>query len=252
VQGIVPLKENDIHLGDSFKLLKRVEPESVRLLLTDPPYNVTQENNLRTMGRRGIDFEWDGDFDQVGWLHLGVRTLMPWGSIIIFNDWKNLGQIAEALRVLGMEVKRCFQWYKSNPMPRNTKRLPVQRCEYALWAVKPSTQRPKWVFNPDPSKGYEDGIFSYPIQKDPLHKTKKPDDMFEEIIRMFSEPDDLILDPFSGTGTLAIAADRAGRRHISMELDVLFYYYAKVCLERDRKRRLNEAASRASKKELHV
>lgn len=255
------MQDNRIYQGDALKLLKRVKPGSVRLLLTDTPYNISRKNNFHTMGRRGIEFSWDGGFDQTGWLRFGVDTLMPWGSIVVFNDWKNLGQIAEGLRILGMKVCRPFKWYKTNPKPANIKRVPVQRCEYAVWAVKPSKQKPTWVFNPDlgptkgfkgSKKGYEDGFFFHPIQIDPLHKTKKPDALFEEIIRLLSNPGELVLDPFCGTGTLAVAAERAGRRHISFELDPLYYAWANVLLRRDREKRKDGAGRNKKRKKLHI
>lgn len=236
-----------IHQGDANKLIKRVPSESVDLIVTDPPYNVTQENNLHTMGRRGIEFSWDGDFDQVGWLREHVRTLRPGGTFVSFNDWKNLGQVAEALRILGMIPKRQLCWYKTNPMPRNKDRVPVQRMEAAIYAVKPGG---KWTFNlgaaptklnsccksylADASKycgacgrrvapkGYEDGIFYHSIQRDYLHPTKKPDALWEDIIKLFSNEGDTVLDPFSGVGTLAVAATRTGRKHISFEMDWVY------------------------------
>jgi DNA modification methylase len=240
-----------IYLGDALKLLKKVKDESVDLIVTDPPYNVTQDNNLDTMGRRGIDFAWDGEFDQTSWLRDGVRALKPGGTFVSFNDWKNLGDVSKALKLLGMNVKRQLAWYKTNPMPRNKDRVPVQRMEYAIYAVKPGAP---WAFNlgaapnklkkcckpylGDDSKycgscgrrvapkGYEDGIFYHSIQRDYLHPTKKPDELWEDIIKVFSNEGDTVLDPFAGVGTLAVAATRTGRKHISFEMDWLYVMWA--------------------------
>jgi DNA modification methylase len=102
-----------VYFGDAFKLLKLVRPGSVRLILTDPPYNVSQINNFTTMGRRGIDFgKWDHEFDTTGWLESAAKTLMPNGSIIVWNDWKLLGFIAAHLQTLGFSVKRQLRWVK--------------------------------------------------------------------------------------------------------------------------------------------
>ena len=217
------LKEG-VYCGDSLRLLRRVEPGSVKLIITDPPYNVSRPNNLHTMGRRGIEFSWDGGFDQVRWLKPAVDALAPGGAIVIFNDWKNLETIAEALRILWIDVKRDLYWYKTNPIPRNMKRCFVQRMESAIYAVKPGG---KWTFNRDSAKGYEDGVFKYPIQHDVLHPTKKPDALYAEIIKLLTNEGDLVLDPFAGSGTLAIAATRTNRRHISFELDWVYAMWAK-------------------------
>ncbi len=256
------LKEG-IFEGDSFKLLRRLPAESVRLVLADPPYNVSQKNNLHTMGRRGIEFSWDGGFDQVGWLKAATDALMPGGSIVIFNDWKNLGQLAEALRILGMLVKRPLHWYKFNPMPRNIGRVPVQRMEYALWAVKPGAP---WVFNMDGApitlkrcckpylkagdkycgscgrrvmaKGYEDGIFYHVTQSDLLHETKKPDGLWADIIKIFSNEGEWVIDPFAGAGTLAVAATRTNRKHMSFDNDWLYVMWAKHLWRKEQARTL--------------
>ena len=107
--------------------------------------------------------------------------------------------------------------------------------ESALYAVKPGA---KWTFNRDEAKSYEDGIFTYPIQHDLLHETKKPDALFEEIIRLLSNEGDLVLDPFAGSGTTAIAATRSYRRHISFELDWLFAAWAKHQWKKEKERQL--------------
>jgi DNA modification methylase len=204
-----------IYLGDAFELLKLVEPGSVRLILCDPPYNVSQANNLHTMGRRSIDFgDWDHGFDQTGWLEDAVKTLMKGGSMIIWNDWKLLGIIAAHLQALGMVVKRQMRWTKSNPIPRNMLRVPVQSDECCLWAVKPKA---KWVFHKRQSVSYERGEFHHPVITRNPHPNKKPDQIFRDMIEIFSDEGDLVLDPFAGSGTTAVAAQLTGRRHISFE-----------------------------------
>jgi len=219
-----------IYQGNSEILLHRVQPGSVRLILTDPPYNVSRENNFHTMGRGGIDFSWDGNFDQELWVRLADKALMVGGNLVIWNDWKVLGLIAHLLLDLGYEVKRNLVWYKTNPFPRNIQSSPVQRTEIGLWAVKRTKKSTKWRHNLRPHQHYEDLVFRYPIPSSkkgrPRHETKKPDDMFREIIQIFSDPGDLILDPFSGGGTTAFAAEAEGRRHISFELEPKWYQEA--------------------------
>ena len=207
--------QSGLYLGNAYLLLPRLRPESVRLILTDPPYNVSRENNLETMGRRGIDFEWDHGFDQTSWIHLAVKALMPGGSIVIWNDWKNLGEITDKLKDLGLDVKRDLHWIKDNPIPRNRDRSFVQTVESALWAVKPGGS---WVFNRRPEQGYETGVFRHPVMRNKVHPSKKPDPIFQALVEILSNPGDLVVDPFAGVATTALAAQRCGRRHISFEL----------------------------------
>lgn len=223
--------ETGIYHGDALQLLKHLPPNSVDLLLSDPPYNTSKANNFHTMGRTGINFTWDGGFDQVTWLQLVDPALKPGANVVVWNDWKNLGLIAAALEQLGYSIKRDIVWHKTNPFPRNIKRSMVQRNEHGFWAVKNGA---KWTFNPSPDKPYEDGVFTYGIPRASAgrerHEAKKPDDMFRELVRMFSNPRDLVLDPFVGGGTAAYAAEAEGRRHISFESSAKWYAEARIHL----------------------
>jgi len=215
------IEESGIYHGDADLLLPRIRPESVNLIITDPPYNVTRENNFDTMGRAGIEYEWDGDFDQMAWLPVAVERLVLGGSMIIWNDWKNLGDIARALEVLGMEIKDTIVWSKTNPMPRNTDRRYVPCREHGFWAVKVHKKHP-WVFNKRSDNSYERGEFHYPVQHS-IHPAKKPDGLFQELIEIHTNPGDLVVDPYAGVATTACAAQPIGRRHISFEIRQDFF-----------------------------
>ena len=216
--------ETGIYLGDAIDLIRLLPNGSVDLVSADPPYNTSRPNNMHTMGRGGFNFGWDGNFDQVEWLKEIVPKVREGGSLVIWNDWKNLGLMDAALVELNCEAKRVLLWQKSNPMPRNKNRVPVQGHEFAIWAVKKGA---KWTFNQTPGLGYDTGEFTYPIPRAPSgrerHPSKKPDEMFQHIIRMFSNPRDLVVDPFAGGGTTAYAAAVEGRRHISFELSMKWH-----------------------------
>lgn len=212
----IKLTGSEIFEADAFEFLQRLPRNFFQFLLTDSPYNVSKKNNLHTMpGRQGIDFaEWDKGFDQVGWIKHAIPLLVPGASIIIWNDWKNLGFIADALITEGCDVKRILTWKKKNPFPRNIRRSLVQATEHALWAVKP---KGKWKFNKRDNVSYETGIFEYPVQSSKQHPTKKPDGMFGELIEIFTDSGDWVLDPFCGVGTTNWAAERLGRYHVGID-----------------------------------
>ena len=192
------------------------------LVLTDPPYNLSRENNFHTMrGRNGIDFgEWDKDFDLTGWIKAATDHLRVGGSIIIFNAWRNMDAIATELEACGCTVKEMIQWQKSNPMPRNRDRLYVTACEFAIWAVKGKG----WTFNRQRST-YENTIFQYPIvsAKGRIHTTQKPVELMRDLILIHSNQGDVILDPFMGSGTTAVAALETGRNFVGYEIDGDYY-----------------------------
>lgn len=96
--------------GDSIKLMKLIPDNSIDLILTDPPYNIAKDNNFKTMGRTGIDFgEWDKGFDQTSWMIEAERILKKDGSLLVFNQWKNLGEIAFFGESIGLIPKDCFR-----------------------------------------------------------------------------------------------------------------------------------------------
>lgn len=133
----------------------------VDCILTDPPYNISRKNNFTTMGRAGIDFgKWDYGFNQSEWIKQCVPLLKNGGSIIIFNDWKNLSYLVEALESSGCVIKDLLRWEKSNPMPRNVNARYVVDFECAIWAVK---GKKRWVFNKPQNLPYLKAVFKAPV-----------------------------------------------------------------------------------------
>lgn len=219
------LRTNVIFNDDCIKGMSLMPDESVDLILTDPPYNISVKNNFHTLkGRHGIDFgEWDKGFDLTGWIPNAIRILKSGGNIIIFNAWRNMGQIADMLEQNGCLIKEMIQWQKTNPMPRNRDRLYVTTCEFAIWATKGKG----WTFNRQ-RETYENTIFVYPIvsAKQRFHPTQKPTALIEDLIKIHSNEKDIICDPFMGSGSTALAALHTGRKFIGYELDEKYYEVA--------------------------
>jgi DNA modification methylase len=131
--------------GSSIDLLKTFPEKSINAIITDPPYNISKNNNFTTMGRAGIDFgEWDKGFDLTSWIEDASRIIVPGGAIVIFNAWRNLGTISDSLEKHDFDIKDVIRWVKNNPMPRNIDRRFVVDYEYAIWAVKKGAS---WTFN---------------------------------------------------------------------------------------------------------
>ncbi len=198
-------------------------------VITDPPYNISRENNFKTMGRAGIDFgEWDKDFDLTSWIKSCEPLLKKGGNIVIFNDWKNMSYIVNALEINGFEIKDLIRWKKTNPMPRNRDRRFITDYEVAVWAVKKGG---KWTFN-RLSDTYERpeivcGITSKREKVNGGHPTQKPIEVMEWIIHRLSNEGDLILDPFMGIGSTGVACMNTNRKFIGIELDEKYFDISK-------------------------
>lgn len=197
----------------------------VDCILTDPPYNISRNHQLgfSNMGRAGMDFgKWDYGFNQSEWIKQCAPLLKNGGSIIIFNDWKNLSYLVEALESSGCVIKDLLRWEKSNPMPRNVNARYVVDFECAIWAVK---GKKRWVFNKPKNLPYLKAVFKSGVVlgSKRLHPTQKQLSVIEEILRIHTNENDLVFDPFSGSGTTALACINNTRKFIGSEIDKKYF-----------------------------
>lgn len=185
------------------------------------------------MGRVGIDFgEWDKGFDLTSWIKVAETTLKKGGNIVIFNDWKNMTYITKALEENGFVIKDLIRWKKTNAMPRNRDRRFITDYEVAVWAVKKGA---KWTFN-RLSATYEipeivGGLTPKSEKKVSSHPTQKPIYVMEWIVKRLSNENDLILDPFTGSGSTGVACVNTNRKFIGIELEEKYFDIAKQRIE---------------------
>lgn len=219
------IKKNNIYNENCITFINKMIKENIKVdaIITDPPYNISRKNNFKTIGRNGIDFgEWDKKFNQTSWLENINEILNDGGSIIIFNDWKNIGEIAKFLEEKGFIVKDLIRWIKPNPMPRNVERRYVTDFELALWVVKKGK---KWIFNKDKNIPYKkpEYIHSAPMGKNRIHPTQKSSEIILDIIKTHTKEGDLIFDPFSGSGAISYCASKINRDFIACEIEKTYY-----------------------------
>lgn len=202
-------------------------------IITDPPYNISQANNFSTMEkpRKGIDFgNWDnGKFDLFSWIPKYSKILNKDGSMIIFCSYRFISYIIDVLESeqTDMIVKDILVWQKTNPMPRNINRRYVQDMEFAIWAVK---KKSKWIFNKPKDEPYLRGFFRSAVVsgKERLgHPTQKSLKLMDRIIKIHTNPGDIVLDPFMGSGTTGEAAIINDREFIGVEYEYDYYSIAK-------------------------
>lgn len=219
-----------LYNGDCIELLGNIPDGAVNLVLIDPPYNIAKENNFKTMGRSGIDFgEWDKGFDLYSYIDLLKRVCHKDANLFIFNDWKNIGEIAKYAEKQGFVIKDLFRWEKSNPMPRNRDRRFIVDFEVGVWLTMPNS---KWCFNRQ-SDTYDRPKFvcSTVSNRDRVHPTQKPVKLLEHLINTLSNKGDTVLDCFMGSGSTGVSSLKNGRNFIGIELDKVFFDNAKKSIE---------------------
>lgn len=206
--------------------MKLIPDGSVDAIITDPPYNIAKDSNFTSMGRAGIDFgDWDKGFDLFSYIDMLPRICSKNANVLIFNDWKNLGQIARYAESKGFNIKDMVRWEKSNPMPRNRDRRFIVDYEVAVWLTMPKA---KWVFNRQ-AENYDRPLFRGSLvgqSEKTEHTTQKPVWLMEQILLTLTNPGQVIFDPFMGSGSTGVAAVNTGRRFIGIEMDDKYFEIA--------------------------
>ena len=211
--------------GDCLEKMKNIKDKSIDMVLCDPPYNISKTNNFKTMGRAGIDFgEWDKNFNLTSWITIAEPLLKNGGNMLIFNDWKNMTNITDCLEENKFDVKDLIRWKKTNAMPRNRDRRFITDYEVAVWSVKKGG---KWTFNRI-NDTYEipeivGGLTSKSEKFNGGHPTQKPIYVMLWILERLSNKNDIVLDPFMGSGSTAIACINSNRNFTGIELDNTYF-----------------------------
>ncbi|WP_347938176.1 DNA (cytosine-5-)-methyltransferase [Mycoplasma feriruminatoris] len=223
----------EIYNNDSYEIIEELieQKVSVNHIITDPPYNISQKNNfktLKTANRQGINFgSWDHNFDLTSWIRPFTKILDKNGSMIIFCSYRYISFIVNELEQSDMVVKDIIKWVKRNPMPRNTNRRYVQDTEFAIWSVKKNS---KWVFNKPENPAYLRACFETPVvsgKEKTSHPTQKSLKLMQQLIQIHTNEGEVILDPFMGSGTTGVACKKLNRKFIGIEIDKKYFDLSK-------------------------
>ena len=240
---------NHVYVGDCLQIMRQWPDACVDHCIADPPFGIASGGGRK--GKRGLGWafsshvtmaeEWDrftqDDFFQFNekWLREVCRVVKPNGNIFVFGTYHNIYQIGFILQnVLERRVNNSIIWFKPNAQPNITARTLTESTEQIIWAVNETPQRAaNWVFNYRIAKELSDdkqmrtlwahdsdNVISVPVVPKSIrkHPSQKPQRLTDRLVRLASNPNDLILDPFAGSGVVALSALRYRRRYILVEL----------------------------------
>lgn len=224
-------------LGDSLKELNKIESKSIDMIFADPPYFLSGDGISCSGGKmvtvnkgnwdKKINISEKHKFNRK-WIKQCYKILKDNGTIWISGTMHNIYSIGMALEQEGFKIINNITWEKLNPPPNISCRYFVHSTETILWAKK-DIKNEKHKFNYDLMKELNGNKQAKDVWKTSLtkpsekkcgkHPTQKPIAILEKIILASTDEGDLILDPFNGSGTTGIAANKLNRKYIGIDLE---------------------------------
>lgn len=232
--------EVQLIMGDSFKIIAKMKPESIDMIFADPPYFLSNDG-ITCQGGKMVSVN-KGSWDKLNlskannieekhrfnrkWIKLCKSVLRPNGSIWISGTLHNIYSIGMALEQEGFKIINNITWQKTNPPPNLACRCFTHSTETILWAQK-NDKKSRHLFNYDKMKEMNGGkqmkdvwtgSLTKPSEKvEGKHPTQKPGYLLERIIVSSTIEGQIILDPFCGSGTTGVEAKRCGRKFIGID-----------------------------------
>ena len=249
--------------GDCVEVMNGLPEASVDLIFADPPYNLQLKGELHRPDNSkvdAVDDAWDqfssfAAYDRFtrDWLAAARRLLKPDGALWVIGSYHNIFRVGSAVQDCGFWILNDVVWRKTNPMPNFRGKRLTNAHETLIWAGK--SEASKYTFNYEALKAMNDDVqmrsdWLLPIcnggerlktkSGEKAHPTQKPEALLHRVLVGSTNPGDVILDPFFGSGTTGAVAKRLGRHFVGIERDA---GYREIAAERiDRVRRLDNSA----------
>lgn len=248
-------QNNKIVIGDCIEVMVKMPAASVDMIFADPPYNLQLEGELHRPNNSrvdGVEESWDkfdsfADYDSFSqrWLGAARRILKDDGTIWVIGSYHNIFRVGATLQDLGFWMLNDVVWVKTNPMPNFRGRRFTNAHETLIWCSKSKDAR--YTFNYEAMKSMNDDLqmrsdWIVPLCTGPermkdadgnkAHPTQKPEALLYRAILASTQPGDVVLDPFFGTGTTGAVAKKLGRRYIGIERETGYAAVAEKRLSR--------------------
>ena len=231
--------------GDSLKELKKIPDETFDLVFADPPYNLQLKNELSRPDQSkvsAVNDKWDQfenfrKYDEFTfeWLSECKRVLKKNGAIWVIGSYHNIFRVGYTIQNLGFWILNDVIWNKNNPMPNFRGTRFTNAHETLIWASK--SEKSKYTFNYQSLKCLNDDLqmrsnWNLPIcsgterlkkNGKKIHSTQKPEALLHRILLATTNKNDLVLDPFLGSGTTAAVAKKLGRKYYGIEKEKTYF-----------------------------
>jgi DNA modification methylase len=234
---------NRIITGDCLAEMRRWPDGCIDHCIVDPPFNIGSGSGRKSKSGLGWAFsshvtmeeQWDAFTKDeffafnVAWLTEVSRIVKPNGNILVFGTYHNIYQLGFILQnVLERRVLNSVVWFKPNAQPNITARTLTESTEQIIWAVNGTPAKATgWTFNYWDAKEMNGGkqmrnLWEFPVtakreRAEGKHPSQKPLGLLERAVLLASNPGELLLDPFGGAGTLALAAQKHRRDWLLIE-----------------------------------
>jgi modification methylase len=262
---------NTVLAGDCIEAMNTLPEQSIDLVFADPPYNLQLKGELHRPDNSrvdAVDDAWDrfGSFEVYDrftrdWLGAARRVLKPDGAIWVIGSYHNIFRVGAAIQDAGFWILNDVVWRKSNPMPNFRGKRLTNAHETLIWASKGEAS--KYTFNYEALKALNEGVqmrsdWVLPIctgherlkddRGDKAHPTQKPEALLHRVLIATTNPGDVVLDPFFGTGTTGAVAKMLGRDFIGIEREEAYRKVAEKRLAKVRRLDSDALAVSASKR----
>ena len=251
------LELNKIYNMDCLEGMKQLEDNSVDLVVTDPPFNISEKgkdikrNTLSSkFHKRNSDVKKDfGEWDRLPeieyknftetWFNELQRVMKPKSWCFIFFSKERVGYFTDPLKGLfqfhNFKTRTIISWHKTNPVPSFRKMNFLSSCEFIVVGSKGEGRISNFLMQKEMHNFYETPNSS--VYGETKHPTEKPLELIRWLIKIGSNKGDLVLDPFVGSGTIPLACKQLGRKFIGFEISK---EYCDMANKRLKQENLNE------------
>jgi len=231
--------------ADCFDVLENIPDEHVDMIFADPPYFLSNGGITCVSGRfASVDKgQWDSGKTKIernnfnaAWINACKRVLKPNGTIWVSGTFHNIYSVGIALENSDFQIINNITWQKSNPPPNLACKSFTHSTETLLWAKKTGAKKVTFNYalmkelnNNKQMKDVWSGITTPQREKKHgRHPAQKPEYLLTQVILASTNPSDIILDPFCGSGTTGVVAARLGRKFIGIDSEPTYIEIARL------------------------